>query len=118
MNGSEKLWTLRGGGYTIGLAHDDQRSRPPQFQIPTEDWTRGAMCAQVDPELFWPGKGHEGQAQAAKAKKVCESCTVRLKCLAYALRRDEQDGIWGGLSPRQRRALKRRMAAEKEAVSA
>jgi WhiB family redox-sensing transcriptional regulator len=41
---------------------------------------------------------------------VCLSCEVRSECLEYALAHDERFGIWGGLSERERRRLKRRSA--------
>ena len=42
-----------------------------------------------------------------EAKRVCMSCEVRAECLEYALEHDERFGIWGGLSERERRRLKR-----------
>lgn len=66
-------------------------------------WQRDALCAQTDPEAFFPEKG--GSTREAKA--VCESCTVRAECLEYALSHDERFGIWGGLSERERRRLRR-----------
>lgn len=65
------------------------------------DWTLQALCAQVDPEIFFPEKG--GSAHAAK--KICDRCEVRDQCLAEALDRGESFGIWGGLSERERRRL-------------
>ncbi|BDZ51496.1 hypothetical protein GCM10025867_37370 [Frondihabitans sucicola] len=42
------------------------------------------------------------------AKKICASCDVRAQCLEYALQNDERFGIWGGLSERERRKLRKR----------
>jgi WhiB family redox-sensing transcriptional regulator len=58
-----------------------------------------------DPELFHPGAGNSGDA--AKAKAVCDGCEVREDCLEHALTHHETLGIWGGLSPRERRAKAR-----------
>ncbi len=66
-------------------------------------WQAEALCAQTDPEAFFPEKG----GSTREAKRVCESCTVRAECLEYALAHDERFGIWGGLSERERRKLKR-----------
>ncbi len=66
-------------------------------------WQRDALCAQTDPEAFFPEKG--GSTREAKA--VCQSCTVRAQCLEYALANDERFGIWGGLSERERRKIRR-----------
>lgn len=66
-------------------------------------WQERALCAQTDPEAFFPEKG----GSTREAKKVCVSCEVRAECLEYALENDERFGIWGGLSERERRKLKR-----------
>ncbi len=67
-------------------------------------WQDRALCAQTDPEAFFPEKG----GSTREAKRVCTSCEVRSECLEYALGNDERFGIWGGLSERERRKLKRR----------
>jgi WhiB family transcriptional regulator, redox-sensing transcriptional regulator len=67
------------------------------------DWQDRALCAQTDPEAFFPEKG----GSTREAKKVCRGCEVRAECLEYALEHDERFGIWGGLSERERRRLKR-----------
>ncbi|MDO5645544.1 MAG: WhiB family transcriptional regulator [Dermabacter sp.] len=67
-------------------------------------WQERALCAQTDPEAFFPEKG----GSTREAKKVCISCDVRAECLEYALAHDERFGIWGGLSERERRKLKKR----------
>ena len=67
-------------------------------------WQERALCAQTDPEAFFPEKG----GSTREAKKVCLTCDVRGDCLEYALMNDERFGIWGGLSERERRKLKKR----------
>jgi WhiB family transcriptional regulator, redox-sensing transcriptional regulator len=67
-------------------------------------WQERALCAQTDPEAFFPEKG----GSTREAKKVCLTCEVRDDCLEYALMNDERFGIWGGLSERERRKLKKR----------
>ncbi|NLT26396.1 MAG: WhiB family transcriptional regulator [Microbacteriaceae bacterium] len=66
-------------------------------------WQADALCAQTDPEAFFPEKG--GSTRDAKA--ICQTCLVRAECLQYALDNDERFGIWGGLSERERRKLRR-----------
>ena len=66
-------------------------------------WQERALCAQTDPEAFFPEKG----GSTREAKKVCVGCDVRGECLEYALAHDERFGIWGGLSERERRKLKK-----------
>ncbi len=67
-------------------------------------WQERSLCAQTDPEAFFPEKG----GSTREAKKVCIGCEVRAECLEYALAHDERFGIWGGLSERERRKLKKR----------
>ena len=67
-------------------------------------WQADALCAQTDPEAFFPEKG----GSTRDAKRICTTCDVRDQCLEYALQNDERFGIWGGLSERERRKLKRR----------
>ncbi|WP_051171954.1 WhiB family transcriptional regulator [Microbacterium indicum] len=66
-------------------------------------WQTDALCAQTDPEAFFPEKG----GSTRDAKRICTSCSVREQCLEYALQNDERFGIWGGLSERERRRVKR-----------
>ncbi len=66
-------------------------------------WRDLALCAEVDPELFFPEKGESSRP----AKRVCAGCEVRAECLQYALDHGERFGVWGGLSERERRELAR-----------
>ena len=66
-------------------------------------WQDQALCAQTDPEAFFPEKG----GSTREAKRICLSCDVRQECLEFALRNDERFGIWGGMSERERRRLRR-----------
>lgn len=68
-----------------------------------ETWMDDGLCAQTDPDMFFPEKGGSTKG----AKKVCASCDVREQCLAFALKNEERFGIWGGLSERERRKLAR-----------
>ncbi|WP_018601468.1 WhiB family transcriptional regulator [Mycobacterium sp. 155] len=80
---------------------------PDQIDVApaTEDdqWQERALCAQTDPEAFFPEKG----GSTREAKRICQGCEVKDACLDYALAHDERFGIWGGLSERERRRLKR-----------
>ncbi|CAM2939131.1 Transcriptional regulator WhiB [Skermania piniformis] len=73
------------------------------FEDAEEQWQERALCAQTDPEAFFPEKG----GSTREAKRICMGCQVRDECLEYALANDERFGIWGGLSERERRRLKR-----------
>ncbi|GAB10634.1 WhiB family regulatory protein [Gordonia araii NBRC 100433] len=73
------------------------------FDEVEETWQERALCAQTDPEAFFPEKG----GSTREAKRICSGCEVKAECLDYALHNDERFGIWGGLSERERRRLKR-----------
>lgn len=67
-----------------------------------ETWMTGALCAQTDPEVFFPAKGDS----LRPARRTCMACDVRPDCLDYALARPELEGIWGGTTYRERRAIR------------
>jgi WhiB family transcriptional regulator, redox-sensing transcriptional regulator len=69
-----------------------------------DDWWLSALCAETDPEAFFPERG--GSSRAAKA--VCARCPVRAACLEFAIANDERFGVWGGTSEIERRQLRRR----------
>ncbi len=64
-------------------------------------WLDRGVCAQTDPEAFFPEKGDA----AFNAKKVCTVCDVGAKCLQFALQNDEGFGVWAGYSPRELKDL-------------
>jgi WhiB family transcriptional regulator, redox-sensing transcriptional regulator len=72
------------------------------------DWARRAACRSAEPELFFPisSKGRS-EADAARARRVCQSCPVRAACLEYALETRQRHGIWGGLTEDERHQLSR-----------
>ena len=78
--------------------------------FPAEDlsWQREANCLGVHPDLFFPERG----ASTKEAKEVCRACVVKDDCLEFALRSGEKFGIWGGMSERERRRLRRIRAQE------
>ena len=82
-------------------------------QVGDKRWQERANCLGVDPDLFFPERG----ASTREAKSVCGSCEVRLDCLEYALVNGEKFGIWGGLSERERRRLRRQRALARRAAA-
>ena len=83
-----------------GLAPSDTVSAA----VPEDaSWKELALCAQTDPEAFFPENG----GTVRDAKRICLSCEVQDRCLDYALSNDESFGVWGGLSERERHTLSR-----------
>ena len=74
------------------------------LEAEAQSWQERALCAETDPEAFFPEKG----GSTREAKKICTGCEVKAECLEFALANDERFGIWGGLSERERRRLRRR----------
>lgn len=72
----------------------------------SSQWRQYARCLGVDPDLFYPPSDSEDASDAAKA--VCMVCPVREPCLEHAITAREREGVWGGLSERERRRLLRR----------
>ena len=76
-------------------------------------------CQTTDPELWFGipeyGENFE-QFNYSTAKQLCNQCPVREACLAYALKAPELHGVWGGLAPKERQAMRNahgRLAAKR-----
>lgn len=80
--------------------HDDIRAE-------ATDWQDHALCAETDPEAFFPLKGQSTRS----AKRICALCPVDGECLDFALDNEIDFGIWGGLSVQERRAVLRTRGA-------
>lgn len=89
-NRASSLWGNGAHSFTDLLADD----------MPWAEW---ASCAEVGGDVWFPEKGDATRP----AKTVCGNCAVRQECLEYAFQHDIRFGVWGGLSERQRRALRR-----------
>lgn len=74
-------------------------------------WQESSNCLGVDPDLFFPERG----ASTKEAKEVCRGCVVREDCLEFALANGEKFGIWGGMSERERRRIRRQRALARQA---
>jgi WhiB family redox-sensing transcriptional regulator len=97
------LFERKGGPdmrHLLGTEHED------------ESWQDLANCLGVDPDLFFPERG----ASTREAKEVCRGCVVQGDCLEYALRNGEKFGIWGGMSERERRRIRRQRAVARAAA--
>ncbi len=77
-----------------------------------EAWQSQANCMGVDPELFFPERG----SSTREAKEVCRGCVVRVDCLEFAIANGEKFGIWGGMSERERRKVRRARVMQKRGI--
>ena len=95
-------WSWRTGQPLDAFGYEPEIKPPhPAFAFAAQPWADQALCAQADPEVFFPDKG--GSTRQAKA--TCAACFVQAECLDWALTTNERFGIWGGLSERERRAI-------------
>jgi WhiB family transcriptional regulator, redox-sensing transcriptional regulator len=77
-------------------------------------WAERALCAQADPDAWFPDKGHYELTQLAR--RICARCPVRAQCLEYALSGADTwggiaTGIWGGTTPQERDQLRQQRKA-------
>lgn len=85
--------------------------------MPSNDWMSQSKCSELEPAKafgwFFPLPKKEplenlfDTHSPERAKKICRTCPVIEECLEYAIRHNE-DGVWGGTTKRERRALKRK----------
>jgi WhiB family redox-sensing transcriptional regulator len=78
--------------------------------ITNPHWRFDATCRREDPELFFPVAAGSSAAQADQAKRTCLACPVRAACLDWAMRHDQDYGVWGGTTAQERRVLRGVMA--------
>jgi WhiB family transcriptional regulator, redox-sensing transcriptional regulator len=64
-------------------------------------WRTKGVCQQVDPETFFPAPNEPADSAIA----LCRTCDVQGSCLAWALDVGDCHGVWGGTTPRERRAM-------------
>jgi len=84
-------------------------------------WQAEAICRDADAELFFAPDGKTTDARQrreAAAKLICEGCPVRSRCLSWSLEMREPEGIWGGTTEEERRALRRSRSSTPAATAA
>ena len=106
MAGQEAVLQLPGSQAEIKLNHHNAVTYLGALARTEDDvpWQTLSLCAQVDPEIFYPEKG----GSTKPAKQVCLSCEVRTECLEDALKNDDRFGVRGGLNQAERNRLRKR----------
>lgn len=72
-----------------------------------------ALCQTEDPEMWFPISYQATGPQVMEAKAICRTCPIAADCLQYALQAGEDEGIWGGLTPSERRRARATTAASR-----
>lgn len=62
------------------------------------DWHNAAVCAQTDPELFFPTKGGDNVGRLTKARGICKVCPVRVDCVNDAISHKDSYGVRAGIA--------------------
>ena len=95
--------------HEINLQNSTRATADPSFGV---EWQAGAACSSSTAELFFPSDNYRAGRQkerVRRAKRICRDCPVVSECLEYALSNnlnETDDGIWGGMTPSERRELK------------
>ena len=87
----------------IGHLRPDEYSDFEPLAFVDQKWADRALCAQVDPEIWFPEKGMPSK----NVKAVCARCPVTAECLSWATVTNQWFGIWGGLSTTERDRIRR-----------
>jgi WhiB family redox-sensing transcriptional regulator len=66
-----------------------------------------ALCTEVGGDMFFPEPCSQAAPQYKEMRKVCIRCEVNEECAEYAIQANEQEGMWGGLSPNERKEIRR-----------
>jgi WhiB family redox-sensing transcriptional regulator len=75
-----------------------------------ESWREAAACLDMTEVAFFPSPDDLGAISRAKA--ICAGCPVADDCLAFAIETRQPDGIWGGMTPKERARVRRRWLEE------
>lgn len=108
---------------TVGAVHvGGQHGDGVAIDTSKLNWHDGGLCAQVgDDELFFPDEKKTAYVLTQRAKALCQGCPVLSECLAWVRANPQDFGVWGGMSPRERRKeiaeRKAREAKELEATA-
>ncbi|NUS72461.1 MAG: WhiB family transcriptional regulator [Corynebacteriales bacterium] len=87
--------------HEVQAAARDPRFLRAQAARPDLSWRTQARCRTVDPETFFPLPTEPADLALA----LCNACPVAAECLRAALEAGDCEGVWGGTTPRERRAM-------------
>jgi WhiB family redox-sensing transcriptional regulator len=92
----------------------------PLPALPTsERWRLDASCRSIEPSLFFPiGVTRQAHDQIGAAKQICATCPVTRPSLEFAIATNQDNGVWGGTSEEERRALRRKWLRSRRTATA
>lgn len=76
-----------------------------QLNFVEDDWMKDSLCKGAGSNLFFPDEKTAAASVYNFAKLICEQCPVQRQCLMYAVKNNIHDGMWGGLSPNERKGF-------------
>ena len=77
------------------------------FDLEQEAWMEEGSCVYANTELFFPvGSSMKAIKQSNEAKAICNECVVKIDCLEYAIRTNQDSGVWGGTTEEERKSLR------------
>jgi WhiB family redox-sensing transcriptional regulator len=82
----------------------------------SEPWNTQAACLNRDPQ-WWDHESHVMTRECKKAMAICNACPVRIECLTSALDNEVEFGIWGGLTPFDRKQLVKRLERKRRKIT-
>lgn len=72
-------------------------------------WYHEAACRGPNQQIFYPPvrseRRSDKRAREERAKQICAGCKVLSECRSHAMSSQEQHGIWGGMTERERKEL-------------
>ena len=80
-----------------------------------DGWRSRSACRGLPSNMFV--SSDMTRAEELAAKRICAGCVVVANCLSYAMVNSVQLGIWGGLTPDERRPMRRRWLEDRQSVT-
>lgn len=80
---------------------DPRLRRALACRVEDATWRMRGACRRCDPEAFFPAPNE----LPVQALALCAACPVQGECLAWALEVSEDNGVWGGTTPKERRPM-------------
>jgi hypothetical protein len=107
---------------TIGRKYVSHGRQSPGPATAAESWMDQAQCRSTPDEKLFPAEHQKTEQFYAWAVKVCVGCPVVAQCLAHADSFEGNDpkintGVFGGMSPEDRVARRRKMRRAARAAS-